>query len=115
MSEMNVVLAELKSISTSTSRIEAKVDKMQEEQIRLSEKIVTIETWKQASQIEEKLGIVTDSQFRLIKLEEACKEIINLKDNVKKLEEFKNHSLGYAAGIAFAVALVISIISKVIH
>lgn len=115
MSDMNTVLAELKSISTSTCRIESKVDKMQEEQIRLSEKIVAIETWKQASQIENKLEIVTDSQFRLIKLEQELKEMEALKLAVKNLEAFKNHSLGYAAGIAFAVALVISVIFKVLH
>jgi hypothetical protein len=113
--DLNVVLSKLDGISVSINRVENKVDKLQEEQIRMSEKIVAIETWKQASQVEEKLGLVTESQFRLIKLEETTKDLATVKADIKRLEQFKNHSMGYAAAIVLVLTIAVNVVMKLIH
>lgn len=109
-----MLISKLDSIQSCITRVESKVDKLQEEQNILSAKIVALETWKQASKVEEKLSAFAVFQNDVIRLQEQIKECQSINKQLRELEGFKNRSAGYGAAILVVVTVVTQILTKVL-
>lgn len=107
-----VLFSKLDGIKDSVERIECKVDRLQEDQHVLSAKIVALETWKQASKVEEKLSAFSNFQHDVIRLQEQMREALAYGKVLKELESFKNRAAGYAAALLVVFTIIGQIIAK---
>lgn len=106
------LFSKLDGIKDSVERIECKVDRLQEDQHVLSAKIVALETWKQASKVEEKLSAFSNFQHDVIRLQEQMREALAYGKVLKELESFKNRAAGYAAALLVVFTILGQIIAK---
>ena len=109
-----VLLSKIDGILSSVERIESKVDKLQEEQHVLSAKIVALETWKQASRVEEKLSAFSIFQNDVIRLQEQMREALSFGKSLKEVEDFKNRAAGYGAAILIVITIVTQVLTKLL-
>lgn len=109
-----VLLSKIDGILTCIERVETKVDKLQEEQHVLSAKIVALETWKQASRVEEKLQSFSVFQNDVIRLQEQMREALSFGKSLKEVEDFKNRAAGYGAAILIVITIVTQVLTKLL-